>query len=197
MVTRKPLPPNANVDAGLLSTDTAPNFTHSSPFMGHQYIPDAESTSATAWRSEASEQDLIPQSLRPAEGRRSMEGSQRSSQELPKSLRVGPPGRSPRSSGELQRPAAESTNPFIRRQQSGQSAISTEGGESSANAWGASTKVPQLPSQAPPPSPISKGEHIVLRFPNFPVLGRICWRVGDRKFCWDARTLYMGDFLVE
>jgi hypothetical protein len=166
MVVRKPLPPNANVNAGLLSSDPSSSLHERSSQHDYQYPQELDSNYAKEWRSEALEQD-VPPSLRPAGGRRSMEGSQRGSQEIPELLRAGTPGRSPRSSGELQRLTPESTNPYIRRQQTGQSTSSTEGGESSAGAWSDNTQRPPQPLSAPPPPPIIKGKHVFYIFARF------------------------------
>lgn len=54
--------------------------------------------------------------------------------ELPEALRVGPPGYTPRSSAELSRPSAASTNPYVKSQHN--QGTSGEGQESSAAAWG-------------------------------------------------------------
>ena len=51
---------------------------------------------------------------------------------LPESLRVGPPGYTPNSSQEMLRPSANTTNPYLKKQNSG----SSNGNESSAEAWG-------------------------------------------------------------
>lgn len=77
---------------------------------------------------------------------------------LPDSLRAGPPaGYTPKSSQERLAPVASNTNPFLKKQNTG----SSNGGDSSADIWGASvppTSVPPPPpTNAPPPPPIPQG----------------------------------------
>jgi hypothetical protein len=163
MVMRKPLTPAAaanvapNVADGLntitASADVPPAFRERSPSRKHPYDVENWQEAGTAEGLES-----MPQSLRSKDGRRSTEGSQDGGEDIPESLRAGPPGYTPRSSEEMQRPA-ESTNPYIRRQQSGQS-TPMEVDDTCATAWGDSGSRPPPPTNAPPPPPIPKGEHI-------------------------------------
>jgi hypothetical protein len=170
---RKPVPPNADIVVGHktdvpypttpTTTDVAPTFKEQSPRHRSPYSIPAESDSQTARGSEQVEKDSLPASLRAAGGRRSMEGSQSGTDDVPESLRVGRPGYtpSPRSSSEMQRPTAESTNPYIQRQQTGMSGT-PDGRESGAKAWGCFVDGPPIPSGAPPPPPVPEGKPILL-----------------------------------
>lgn len=160
---RKPLTPAAaaNVDPSIAdglnittSADVPPAFGERSPGRKHAY--DDED-----WQEVGTSEGLenVPPSPRSKDGSRSRERSQAGGEDIPESLRAGPPGYTPRSSGEIQRPT-ESTNPYIRRQQSGQS-TPMEAEDSSATAWGDSGSRPLPPTNAPPPPPVPKGKHIV------------------------------------
>jgi hypothetical protein len=170
MVMRKPVPPNAKIGLGAdqsdppyLATETAtgalPPPSERTSRRGSPNSAAVEPDRQTVWRSESTERDGLPASLRPGSGRQSMEGSQNGAEDLPESLRVGPPGYTPRSSGEMQRPSVASTNPYIQRQQTGMSGTS-DGRESSASAWGGFAERPPVPSNAPPPPPVPKGKQI-------------------------------------
>lgn len=160
---RKPLTPAAaanvdpNVADGLntitMSADVAPAFKERS--TGRKLPYDDED-----WQEVGTSESLenLSQSLQSKDEKWSMEISEGGREDMPESLRAGPPGHTPRSSGEMQRPA-ESTNPYIRRQQSGQS-TPMEVEDSSATAWRDSGSRPPPPTNAPPPPPVPKGEHI-------------------------------------
>lgn len=163
MVMRKPLSPAAaanvapKVADGLntvtTSADMPPAFRERSPLRKHPYDDEYRQETGNPGGLED-----VSRPLRSQDGRRSSQGSQGGGEDIPESLRAGPPGYTPRSSGEMQR-QAESTNPYIRRQQSGQS-TPMEGEDSSASAWGDSGSRPPPPTKAPPPPPIPKGQHI-------------------------------------
>jgi len=74
-------------------------------------------------------------------------------QDLPQSLRVGPPGYTQDGSQEMSRPNANTTNPYLQRQGTGASDVK----ESSAAAWGGFGERPPQPAEAPPPPPLPKG----------------------------------------
>lgn len=75
-----------------------------------------------------------------------------SKSDIPESLRVGPPGGTPRTSQEMQRPNVSTTNPYLQKQQTGLS----DGKESSATAWGGFAERPPQPAGAPP-APVPQG----------------------------------------
>jgi hypothetical protein len=165
MVTRKPVPPNANIVLGADKSD--PPYPATPTATGALQLPSertsrhgspntagAETDSQSAWRSESSERDSLPASLRPGSGRQSMDGSHNGVEDLPESLRVGPPGYTPRSSNEMQRPTEASTNPYLQRQQTGM----TGTGDGKESAWGGFAERPPMPSSAPPPPPVPKGK---------------------------------------
>jgi hypothetical protein len=163
MVTRKPLPAGAQ----LASINSVPYPTSpvesSAPAAFHirepQHGPAHETPDAeNAWENEGLNPYDIPPSLRPGSKRSSMERP-RSREDLPDSLRAGPPGYTPRSSDEMQRPQLSSTNPYLKRQQTG----SADGGESSASAWGGFAERPPMPASAPPPPPPTKGKLEITR----------------------------------
>ena len=174
MVMRKPLAPDAATIAeadksdfpypATPTADAPPATTEGSSRRSSPYIPSAVTDRQSAWRSEQVATDGLPVSLRSGGGRQSMEGSHSGVEDIPESLRVGRPGYtpSPRSSSEMQRPTAESTNPYIQRQQTSMSGTS-DGRESSANAWGGFAERPPIPSGAPPPPPVPKGKLRSLR----------------------------------
>jgi hypothetical protein len=170
MVMRKPAPPNADIVLGAdkpdspypatpTATDALPAPSEGNSRHGSSNSVAAEPDSQTAWRSESLERDDLPAWRRPGSGRQSMEGSHNGGEDLPESLRVGPPGYTPRSSGEMQRPTTTSTNPYLQRQQIGLSGTS-DGKESSASAWGGFAERPQIPSSAPPPPPVPTGKQL-------------------------------------
>ncbi|KAK0122502.1 hypothetical protein ONS95_010731 [Cadophora gregata] len=129
MVTRKPLP----ADSGLAPYPVTPISTNEPlPFRvgdaRNQMQTDSPSDSEKAWGGEA-------------DNRKAGAG-------LPESLRVGPPGYTPNSSQEMLRPAAANvTNPYLKKQNSG----SSNGNESSAEAWGGfeERRVQQTTNTAP------------------------------------------------
>ncbi len=172
MVMRKPVPPNASIIEGdktnvpypttPATTDAPPAFPERSPRRGSPYSMPVDPDSQSGWGSEQVENDGLPAPPRAAGGIRSTEGSQIGAEDIPESLRVGRPGYtpSPRSSSEMQRPTAESTNPYIQRQQTGMSGKS-DGRESSARNWGGFAERLPMPSSAPPPPPVPKGKPIL------------------------------------
>ncbi|KAH9208307.1 hypothetical protein DL95DRAFT_41389 [Leptodontidium sp. 2 PMI_412] len=119
MVTRKPVP---GEDSGLAPSNVTPypvtpiSTNEPLPFRvgdaRNQMQTDSPSDSENAWGGEA-------------DNRKAGTG-------LPESLRVGPPGYTPNSSQEMLRPAANVTNPYLKKQNTG----SSNGNESSAEAWG-------------------------------------------------------------
>jgi len=188
MVMRKPVSPNANVVVGAVesdlpypgtptATDAPTAFSERSPRRSSPYSLPADPDSQPAWDPEQVAKDGLPASLRSGGGRRSMEGSHSGAEDIPESLRVGRLGYtpSPRSSSEMQRPTVESTNPYIRRQQTALNgtAEGRESSESSASAWGGFAERPPMPSSGPPPPPVPKGKPLPLCFirPNLaPIL---------------------------
>ncbi|KAG4432568.1 hypothetical protein IFR05_011956 [Cadophora sp. M221] len=130
MVTRKPVPTG---DSGLTPSSITPypvtpiSTNEPLPFRvgdaRNQMQTDSPSDSENAWGGEA-------------DNRKAGTG-------LPESLRVGPPGYSPNSSQEMLRPAANVTNPYLKKQNTG----SSNGNESSAEAWdGKDSTKPHMPS---------------------------------------------------
>lgn len=112
MVTRKPVP----TDSGLAPYPVTPISTNEPLAFRvgddrNQMQTDSPSDSENAWGGEADH--------KVAAG-------------IPESLRVGPPGYTPNSSQEMLRPAGNVTNPYLKKQGTG----SSNGNESSAEAWG-------------------------------------------------------------
>lgn len=100
---------------------------------------------AASFPSEDAPNQLLPDSAVHSDNVWSAEGhTHRQDGGIPGLLKVGPPaGYTPKSSRDALRPAAASTNPFLRKQSSGSSA---SGNESSANAWGGLQGRPEHPS---------------------------------------------------
>ena len=119
MVTRKPVPAG---DPALAPPNLAPypvtpiSTNEPLPFRvgdaRNQMQTDSPSDSENAWGGEADDR--------------------KAGKELPESLRVGPPGYTPKGSQEMLRPSANMTNPYLKKENSG----SSNGNESSAEAWG-------------------------------------------------------------
>ena len=171
---RKPVSPNANFvvrankpdlpdPATPTATDAPPAFSERSPRRSSPHSLPVDSDSQSAWESEQVGKDSLPASLGSEGERRSMEGSHSGAEDIPESLRVGRPGYtpSPRSSNEMQRPTTESTNPYVQIQQTSINETS-DGGESSAKAWGGFAERPPIPFGAPPPPPVPKGKLLSL-----------------------------------
>lgn len=76
---------------------------------------------------------------------------------LPSSLKVGPPGYTPKTSHETLAPS--NTNPFLARQHTSNS--NNGSSESSTNPWG-SSEMFAPPTMAPPPPPVPQGMANVL-----------------------------------
>jgi len=148
MVTRKPVPPPANVaNTASAPYPVSPNSTNYAPDIQTQDARNAYPSSsanpvqdgADIWGEERPDkQNEHPESSLGKSPKR----------EIPESLRVGPPDLSPRVSDEMLRPNQATTNPFRREHSQG----SLSGGESSADAWGGPSRSAE-PSRAPPPAP--------------------------------------------
>jgi hypothetical protein len=164
MVTRKPVPPNSQPDSSTLpypSTPTSAGFDRHSP-RGQSSAAEDAGDAQDAWSSsevDSTSQDNLPASLRPGDGKH----AHLNTMDLPDSLRIRTPtpDHTPRSSAEMDRPTAESTNPYLRGQHTGQN-ITTDTKDSSASAWGGFAERPEQPSNAPPPPPIAKGKILCL-----------------------------------
>lgn len=137
MVTRKPVPGAGPAPSSNPPYPETPSSSTQTTQFGMQNVhsqmapsnTDSESTSASAWGEEDSQH----------ERNRTQVG-------VPESLRVGPPGYTPRTSQEGLR---QTNNPFLQRQQTG---ASNEGNrDSSASVW---DDLPTEPSTAPPPPPV-------------------------------------------
>jgi hypothetical protein len=151
MVTRKPLPPSsprANSDPAPLPppypiSPTAPNASQS---FRMQDVRDE-------FRSSHSEADSS--SVWSGEGLDTVAKHDTGlGQDIPDSLRVGPPGS--RSSQEMIRPSPQTTNPYLQKTNE-QGGAMNDGRESSASAWGGFAERPPAPIFAPPPPPLPKG----------------------------------------
>ncbi|TAQ84006.1 hypothetical protein B7494_g7674 [Chlorociboria aeruginascens] len=150
MVTRKPVAVNTGPQRTTpnttpypvtpITTEPAPSFSMQNARQDFQSATDSESNSATAWAHE--KPDSNNELLQPRSSRAALTN-------LPDSLRVGPPGYSPRSSQELLRPVPAVTNPYLQKIKDTQ----TDGKESSADAWEGFAGGPAQPSLAPPPPP--------------------------------------------
>ena len=174
MVMRKPVSQNANIVDGAdksdlpypatpTATDAPPDLRERSPRRSSPYSLSADADGQSASGSEQVAKGGLPASLRSGDGRRSMEGSHSGAEDIPESLRVGRPGYtpSPRSSSEMQRPTVESTNPYIKRQQTGLNETAEER-EGSTSTWGGFAERPPIPSSTPPPPPVPKGKLLSL-----------------------------------
>jgi hypothetical protein len=169
MVKRKPessshateLVPDVSVLPYPTSPGTAEipsNFDEWELQKAHQSSAEDGPSSQHVWASGAlGGIESIPASLR-AGGEKHAEHVH-NVEDIPESLRVGTPGLTPRSSSEMEKPTMRSTNPYIRRQQTGQSTCSDER-DGSANGWGESSERPPQPLDTPPLLPIPKGEHL-------------------------------------
>jgi hypothetical protein len=152
MVLRKPLSAAAaanvdpNIAEGLDSINRPPD---AAPALAELNTYRRTSGQMDGHDSRQRSLEDLPESLRPGSGRRSMEGSQSGEDDIAETTHAGPPGYTPSSSGEFQRPV-ESHNPYIRRQQSG--------GNTPIRNGGGSSSAPAPPSHAPPPPPVPKGE---------------------------------------
>jgi hypothetical protein len=148
MVTRKPVPPAANIGLAAPSSPPYPmtpsTTTTPAPFqmqdVRNQFAADSDTESDNAWEEEAISKHNT--------------GNMNPASSLPSSLRIGPAGYTPKTSQERLVPSA--TNPFLQRQNTG-SSFGGEQKDSSAGAWGASER-PAPPSTAPPPPPVSQGK---------------------------------------
>ncbi|KAL2066759.1 hypothetical protein VTL71DRAFT_2831 [Oculimacula yallundae] len=145
MVSRKPVP---TADSGLAPSNMAPypvtpiSTNEPLPFrMGEsrgQMQTEPPSESEDTWGGEAD--------------------SRKKATGLPDSLRVGPPpGYTPKTSQEMLRPGANTTNPYLKKQGTG----SSNGNESSAEAWGA---FEERPGQQAAPNIVPTNQ-----FDNLPV----------------------------
>lgn len=143
MVTRKPLPTNSSLAPNAASPPypiTPLTTNPSGPFrmqdaQNQLRSPESEPDGDNPWSEEDEEEE-------PASAPKT----------LPESLRVGPPQRyTPQGSQEKLKAPTTSTNPFLRKQNSGGI---TDGSESSADAW---RDKPAQPTSAPPLPPTSKG----------------------------------------
>jgi hypothetical protein len=160
MVTRKPVSrsTDSNLTANLYSppypvtpiaTNVSPNFrmqdVHNELRSATEYEPD----SANAWSGEGLDEQIDGSS----QSKRTRQNN------IPDSLRVGPPGYTPRSSQDMLRPSATTTNPYLKTQQDAQS-------ERSASAWGGFPERPAPSANTPPPPPLSKGivNHVLQNF---------------------------------
>jgi hypothetical protein len=152
MVTRKPVPSTADASLAPASsapypvTPTAPNVPQ--PFRMQDVrnelrSPQSEPDSASVWSGEGLDkiagQDTV------------QETGQK--QDIPDSLRVGPPGYTPNGSQEMLRPNLATTNPYLQKL----NAQRGDGRESSASAWGGFPERPAPPTETPPPPPLPKG----------------------------------------
>lgn len=158
MVTRKPVPATAH--RGLapdsnppypttpVSTNSPPSFRMQNVHDELQSETDSEASSANAWgRAETQNDNELQQPASEQSG---------TSPGIPESLRVGPPGYTPKTSQEnLSRPSAATTNPYLQRQQSAQKEADDR--KEGATAWGGFAARPPLPSSVPPPPPIPQG----------------------------------------
>lgn len=142
MVTRKPL----HQDGGLgtppypitpIDTNTQPQFRMQDARNALHSASDSDSPNA--WTEEG---------IKGQPGRN----------DVPESLRVGPPGYSQHSSQELLRPDTTTTNPYLQKQS--RNGVN-EHKDSSAAAWGGFAERPSHPSEPPPPPPISKGTYSI------------------------------------
>ena len=150
MVSRKPVPQSAN--SNLTPNPSSPPYpvtpiaTNTSEKFRMQDTrnelrsAEPESDNTNAWSGEG----LDKQNDGSSESKRA------GHKEIPESLRVGPPGYTPKSSQEMLRPSAATTNPYLQKQQDVQS-------ESSASAWGGFPERPAPPANTPPPPPLPKG----------------------------------------
>ncbi len=163
---RKPVPPSAAIVLGADESDSPParvtasgalpppderNSRRGSPNSGV-----VEQDNQTSRRSESSVKGGLPASLRLESGMQSMERSHNGADDLPESLRVGPP-RYATGSGEIQRPIEASTYPYLQGQQAGLSGTLDQE-ESSASARGGYAERHTVPSRDPPLPPLPKGK---------------------------------------
>ncbi|KAI9742399.1 MAG: hypothetical protein M1818_003932 [Claussenomyces sp. TS43310] len=88
-------------------------------------------------------------------------------EDLPDSLRAGTADDTPGKSAETQRPLAEITNPYMRKQSMGSELY--DGGESSANSWAGIIDRPPPPANPPPPPPVPKDEPPIDQFSRLSV----------------------------
>lgn len=154
MVTRKPLPPGSQIP----SSPPYPSSPvhNSAPRFDFNSSHDVRSETEEIWANEDLLAGSIPVSLQAGAGRKSMDSS-RSREDIPESLRVGPGAHTSRGSDEITRPSTANTNPFLRKQQTGQDGLN-DGRESSAGAWGTPSQRPPIPTNQPPPPPVQPGE---------------------------------------
>ncbi|TVY58506.1 Ubiquitin carboxyl-terminal hydrolase MIY1, partial [Lachnellula suecica] len=166
MVTRKPVPSQG---ASNLAPSASPPYpvtpvsaTAPKPFsmqdaQGELRPPlDSDAGSSNVWSHEETEAPYVnPLGTHPPKP-------------LPESLRVGPHplSNSQHSSQEPLRPDATSTNPFLRRQATGETSSSRG---SSTNVWEESMERPAPPSAAPPPPPVPHGTPPHQEFANLSV----------------------------
>ena len=150
MVTRKPVPTGA--DAGLAPASSppypiTPTASNAPPPFRMQDVrnelrsPQSESDSTSAWSGEGLDK-IVGQDTGSKQG-------------IPDSLKVGPPGYTPKGSQEMLRPSAATTNPYLQKQNTRGGELG-DGRESSVSAWGGFAERPAPPTEAPPP-PLSKG----------------------------------------
>ena len=167
MVTRKPLPASAEASLAPASsppypvTPTAPDAPAYSRMQDvqHDLRPSrSEQDSSSVWSGAG-----LDTSARPDIG---------SKQEIPDSLRVGPP--STKGSQGMMRQSQSATNPYLQNIIAPGTEM-TDGGESSASAWGGFSERPPPPTEAPPPPPLPKGIQLfggdmssTLTFPDTP-----------------------------
>jgi len=146
MVTRKPVLQSTAADLAPNPSSPpyprAPISTNDSSFRirepRNEYRSEAgsETGSENAWRGE------------PFDGQARTSGNQHTGHiDLPESLRVGVASYTPKSSQDMLRPTAATTNPYLQKRQNMQSG-------SSASAWGGFS---ERPTETPPPPPPPKG----------------------------------------
>jgi hypothetical protein len=166
MARRKPVPSNPTTslapNAAVQSYSTSPStvempsvLNERASLQADQLGAEDDSSEQNVWASGAmGGAEVVPIPLHARDGKpinhvRSTEG-------IPESLCVGVPRKTSHSFTEVGKPIMQPTNPYIRRQQTGQSA-SSEGKEFSANAWGGSLERSSQRLDTPPPPPLPKG----------------------------------------
>ncbi|CZT49014.1 uncharacterized protein RSE6_09795 [Rhynchosporium secalis] len=127
MVSRKPVP---SADSSLAPSKIPPYPV--TPISANEPLPFRRGDSRSQTQSDS-----------PSESENTWGGeadNQKAAMGLPESLRVGPPGYTPKTSQEMFRPGASSTNPYLKKEATGFS--NGNGNESSAEVWGASEERP-------------------------------------------------------
>jgi hypothetical protein len=146
MVTRKPVPPNADhglpasppypVTPSAPAPEDPPPFQMQDPNNALNPSDESENDGENAWRQEG-----LDQKHPGGPG------------EIPRSLRPGPPGYTQHGAQGMSRPIPSTTNPYLQKQMTG----TADNKESSASAWVGFAERPAQPSEAPPPPPLPKG----------------------------------------